>query len=51
MLSFPICRYLALGNMKDANYLMDEVKKQVESKGHEFPSSDLIQFIKYLLQT
>uniref|UniRef100_A0A7C9DZZ2 Golgi to ER traffic protein 4 n=1 Tax=Opuntia streptacantha TaxID=393608 RepID=A0A7C9DZZ2_OPUST len=43
--------YLALGNMKDANYLMDEVKKQVESKGHEFPSSDLIQFIKYLLQT
>ncbi|XP_059454029.1 protein GET4-like [Corylus avellana] len=30
---------------------MDEIKKQVESKQLEFPQSDLIQFIIYLLQT
>lgn len=45
------CRYLSLGNLRDANVLMDEIKKQVESKKLEFPKSDLIQFINYLLQT
>lgn len=45
------CRYLSLGNLRDANILMDEIKKQVESKKLEFPKSDLMQFINYLLQT
>ncbi|KAK9154032.1 hypothetical protein Sjap_001512 [Stephania japonica] len=43
--------YLSLGNMRDANYIMDEVRKQLESKDLELPDSDLIQFIKYLLRT
>lgn len=46
-----VLMYLALGNLRDANYLMDEVKKQVESKKLEFPQSRLIQFVIYLLQT
>ncbi|GMY08713.1 protein GET4 isoform X1 [Fagus crenata] len=46
-----ILMYLSLGNLRDANYLMDEIKKQVESKQLDFPQSDLIQFIIYLLQT
>ncbi|XP_072980051.1 protein GET4 [Typha angustifolia] len=43
--------YLSQGNLRDANYLMDELKKLLESKELEFPQSDLIQFIEYLLQT
>lgn len=43
--------YLASGNLRDANYLMDEVKNQVASKEVEFPESDLVQLINYLLQT
>ncbi|XP_057476825.1 protein GET4-like [Actinidia eriantha] len=43
--------YLSLGNLRDANYLMDELKKQVKGKEVDFPQSDLIQFISYLLQT
>lgn len=46
-----ILMYLAMGNLRDANYLMDEIKKQLESNQHDFPQSDLIQFIIYLLQT
>ena len=46
-----IFRYLASGNLRDANYLMDEIKKQVESKKLDFPQSRLIQFVIYLLQT
>ncbi|CAL5321679.1 unnamed protein product [Camellia sinensis] len=47
-----ILLYLSLGNLRDANCLLDEVKKQVKAnKQLEFPSSDLIQFISYLLQT
>ncbi|KAE8124776.1 hypothetical protein FH972_019630 [Carpinus fangiana] len=46
-----ILMYLSAGNLRDANCLMDEIKKQVESKQLEFPQSDLIQFIVYLLQT
>ncbi|KAJ4720853.1 Golgi to ER traffic protein 4-like [Melia azedarach] len=46
-----ILMYLSLGNLRDANYLMDEVKKQVESKQLDFCQSDLIQFVFYLLQT
>lgn len=46
-----ILMYLSMGNLRDANNLMDEIKKQVESKQLEFPQSDLIQFLIYLLQT
>ncbi|BBG97856.1 hypothetical protein Prudu_007106 [Prunus dulcis] len=46
-----ILMYLSLGNLRDANNLMDEIKKQVESKQLDFPQSDLIQFINFLLQT
>ncbi|KAI4382749.1 hypothetical protein MLD38_008670 [Melastoma candidum] len=41
---------LSLGNLKGANDLVDEVKKQVQSKETEYPKSDLMQFIDYLLQ-
>lgn len=46
-----ILMYLAMGNLRDANYIMDEIKKQLESNQLDFPQSDLIQFIIYLLQT
>ena len=36
-----------MGNMKDANILMDEIKKQAET----LSESDLLQFITYLLET
>ncbi|KAK7846489.1 golgi to er traffic protein 4 like protein [Quercus suber] len=45
-----ILMFLAMGNLRDANYLMDEIKKQLESNQLDFPQSDLIQFIIYLLQ-
>ena len=38
-----------MGNLRDANYLMDEVKKQVESTELDLSKSDLMQFITYLL--
>ncbi|KAJ6325386.1 hypothetical protein OIU76_012465 [Salix suchowensis] len=40
-----ILMYLAMGNLRDANFLMDELKK------HDLPQSDLIQFVNYLLPT
>ncbi|KAL3506995.1 hypothetical protein ACH5RR_032377 [Cinchona calisaya] len=43
--------FLSLGNLRDANALVDEVKKQVLSKNLDFPQSELIQFINYLLLT
>ncbi|KAJ8765988.1 hypothetical protein K2173_020504 [Erythroxylum novogranatense] len=43
--------YLAMGNMRDANYLMEEIKKQVVSQKPDFLHSDLTKFISYLLQT
>lgn len=43
--------YLSLGNLRDANNLVDEIQKQVKAKELEFPQSDLTQFIDYLLQT
>ncbi|KAL6952048.1 hypothetical protein U1Q18_022041 [Sarracenia purpurea var. burkii] len=46
-----ILMYLSLGNLRDANYLMDELKKQVKGKELDFPNSDLIQLINYLLKT
>ncbi|KAM7494997.1 hypothetical protein LguiB_029606 [Lonicera macranthoides] len=46
-----ILMYLALGNLKDANYLMDEIKLQVNCGTLELQKSDLVQFIDFLLQT
>ncbi|KAJ1424887.1 hypothetical protein SESBI_11280 [Sesbania bispinosa] len=46
-----VLRYLSLGNLKDANILMDEMKKQIESAEVELPRTDLMQFINYLLPT
>ncbi|KAA3454067.1 Golgi to ER traffic protein 4-like protein [Gossypium australe] len=43
--------YLSMGNLRDANCLMDELKRQVESQELDFPESDLIQFITFLLLT
>lgn len=40
-----------MGNMKDANFMMDEIKRQAETKNPELSESDLIQFISYLLET
>ncbi|XP_039038244.1 Golgi to ER traffic protein 4 homolog isoform X2 [Hibiscus syriacus] len=46
-----ILMYLSLGNLKDANSLMDELRKQVQTQEMDFPISDLIQFINLLLLT
>lgn len=43
--------YLSLGNLRDANCLVDEIKNQVKSYQLDFPESELIEFINYLLQT
>ncbi|CAK8569352.1 unnamed protein product [Lathyrus sativus] len=42
---------LSLGNLKDANILVDEIKKQTQASEVEFPKTDLMQFINFLLQT
>ncbi|KAL4341705.1 hypothetical protein GQ457_08G011130 [Hibiscus cannabinus] len=46
-----VLMYLSMGNLRDANYLMDELKRLVESRELELPESDLIQFITFLLLT
>lgn len=46
-----LCRYLSLGNLRDANRLIDELKKHEEREELEFPDSELIEFIIYLLLT
>ncbi|CAN1257943.1 Protein GET4 [Linum perenne] len=46
-----VLMYLSMGNTRDANFLLGEVKEQAEAKKLEFPQSDLITFITYLLQT
>ncbi|OIT01943.1 PREDICTED: Golgi to ER traffic protein 4 homolog isoform X1 [Nicotiana attenuata] len=46
-----ILMYLSLGNLRDANKLMDEVKMEVELKNLNFPSSELTEFVNYLLLT
>ncbi|GAB4852181.1 hypothetical protein Ancab_016372 [Ancistrocladus abbreviatus] len=46
-----ILMYLSQGNLRDANYVLDEINRHVESQELAFPESDLIQFIIYLLQT
>ncbi|WMV59422.1 hypothetical protein MTR67_052807 [Solanum verrucosum] len=46
-----ILMYLSMGNLRDANKLMDEVKMEVELKNLNFPSSELTQYVNYLLLT
>ncbi|KAK9018741.1 hypothetical protein V6N11_033788 [Hibiscus sabdariffa] len=46
-----ILMYLSLGNLQDANSLMDELRKQLQSHEMDFPVSDLIKFINLLLLT
>ncbi|XP_073042978.1 LOW QUALITY PROTEIN: protein GET4-like [Primulina eburnea] len=46
-----VLMYLSLCNLRDANFLMDDMKKQVQSREVDFPQSELMQFIIYLLQT
>ncbi|KAL2234877.1 Golgi to ER traffic protein 4 homolog [Sesamum indicum] len=46
-----VLMYLALGNLRDANVLMDEMKKQVQVREVDFPRSELMQLINYLLKT
>ncbi|KAK6781890.1 hypothetical protein RDI58_019686 [Solanum bulbocastanum] len=46
-----ILMYLSLGNLRDANKLMDEVEKEMQSKHLDFPQSELMQFVNYLLLT
>ncbi|WOG88055.1 hypothetical protein DCAR_0207288 [Daucus carota subsp. sativus] len=43
--------YLSLGNLGDANDLVDEVQKQMQDKELDYPHSELIEFINYLLET
>ncbi|KAK6150769.1 hypothetical protein DH2020_015701 [Rehmannia glutinosa] len=43
--------YLSLGNLRDANVLMDEMKRQVQFRDVNFPRSELMQLINYLLHT
>ncbi|KAL9273481.1 GET4-like protein [Drosera capensis] len=44
-------KYLSQGSLRDANYIMDEIKKKMDSEELDFSESELIQFIVYLLQT
>ena len=46
-----VLMYLSMGNLRDANCLMNELKRQVESQELDFPESDLVQFITFLLLT
>ncbi|KAL3322542.1 hypothetical protein AABB24_039910 [Solanum stoloniferum] len=46
-----ILMYLSMGNLRDANKLMDEVKMEIELKNLNFPSSELTQYVNYLLLT
>ncbi|PNT17968.1 hypothetical protein POPTR_010G217400v4 [Populus trichocarpa] len=46
-----ILMYLAMGNLRDANFLMDELKKHAQYKEHDLHRSDLIQFVNHLLPT
>ncbi|KAG5412274.1 hypothetical protein IGI04_008593, partial [Brassica rapa subsp. trilocularis] len=51
MTSRAVLMYLSMGNMKDANFMMDEVKRQAETINPELSESELIQFISYILGT
>ncbi|CAA6654704.1 unnamed protein product [Spirodela intermedia] len=46
-----VLMYLSQGNLRDANKLMDELRKQLQYRQLDFLHSDLMQFIVYLLQT
>lgn len=50
-MNLVLCRYLSIGNLRDANNIMDEIEKLAAAKELDFPESELMRFINYLLQT
>ncbi|XP_076889248.1 protein GET4-like [Bidens hawaiensis] len=46
-----VLMYLSIGNLRDANSIMDEIDKLASVQGLVFPDSELVEFINYLLQT
>ncbi|KAI3844666.1 hypothetical protein MKX03_026768 [Papaver bracteatum] len=46
-----VLTYLSQKNLRDANKLIDEIKKKAKVEELEFPDSELVKFIIYLLQT
>lgn len=46
-----VLMYLAAGNLRDANRLMDELKEQSVSKQTQLPDTPVLEFIGYLLLT
>ncbi|GFP80543.1 golgi to er traffic protein 4 homolog [Phtheirospermum japonicum] len=46
-----VLMYLAVGNLRDANILMDEMKKKVQFQDIDFPRSELMELVNYLLKT
>ncbi|PKA49315.1 hypothetical protein AXF42_Ash014217 [Apostasia shenzhenica] len=46
-----VLMYLSQGNLRDANKLMSELRRHLESNQQTLPKSDLIQFVVYLLET
>ncbi|KAL3649201.1 hypothetical protein CASFOL_005604 [Castilleja foliolosa] len=46
-----VLMYVAVGNLRDANILMDEMKKKVQFQDVDFPRSELMELINYLLKT
>ncbi|XP_028782851.1 Golgi to ER traffic protein 4 homolog [Neltuma alba] len=46
-----ILRYLSSGNLKDAKILMEVIKREAEAADIEFPQTDLMQFVSFLLPT
>ncbi|KAI3986906.1 hypothetical protein MKX01_014607 [Papaver californicum] len=46
-----VLMYLSQKNLRDANKLIDEIKKKAKVDELDFPDSELIKFIMYLLQT
>ncbi|KAK8939123.1 hypothetical protein KSP39_PZI010849 [Platanthera zijinensis] len=46
-----VLMYLSQGDLRDANKLVGELRKQLEVKQQTLPKSDLITFVVYLLET
>ncbi|GKF19799.1 Golgi to ER traffic protein 4, partial [Tanacetum coccineum] len=46
-----VLMYLSIGNLRDAKNLIEEIDKLAGAKELDFPESELMRFINYLLQT
>eukprot|EP00249_Psilotum_nudum_P008729 c21471_g1_i1 orf=302-1252(+) len=51
LLAQGVLMYLSLGNLRDANLLVDKVKQTLSGKSQDFPVTPLMHFIKFLLLT